>query len=189
MFLSGFSLLEVSISLLVIGIISNIFMTQFIATKKLYASQKTATNMDFVLKALGTYYISKEGELPYPSTSTNNVGMQSQSMQNTFGIVPFKTLGIMENFAKSGNGKWLLYRLNPFFRKNGASQQQKKLGIDDFESDIIDDKVAIILKSQSNEGKDEIVIWYSEKTFIANFAGNKVFTKKQQQVGLPVSHF
>jgi hypothetical protein len=163
-------------------------MTQFTASKKLYASQKTIANMELVLKAMGAYYISKEGTLPFPSDMTNNIGVPSKGDHNTFGIVPFKSLGIMEGFAKNGNGKWLLYMLNPSFGKAVQSSQQKNLGISDFSSDIIDDKIAIILKSQNNEGIDEIVIWYSEKNFIANFGGNKVFSKKSQSVGLPVSN-
>ncbi|MDR1289260.1 MAG: prepilin-type N-terminal cleavage/methylation domain-containing protein [Holosporales bacterium] len=188
-FLPGFSLLEVSISLFIVGIISSIFIAQFSATKKIHAAHKTMSNIEIILKSIGSYCISKEGVIPFPSTSDRALGIQNSSMQNSFGLVPFKTLGLMERFAKDGNGRWLLYRMNPFFCKQTSSTQQKNLGIAEFAADSADDKVAIIIKSQDSNGNDETVIWYSEKNFIANYAGNRTFRRIQPQVGLPGANF
>lgn len=182
--LSGFSLLEVSISLLIIGIVSSVSMTQLNTIRKLYSTQKTQANIEFVVKSLAAYYLSNEGVLPYPSDVSQNIGNQSLNMKNSFGIVPFKTLGIMDRFAKNGNGKFLLYRVNPFFRKATSSVEQKNLGIKDFSSGIKDDKVAIIIKSQNAKNQDEIIIWYSEKNFISNFANNKIITKPVEKIGI-----
>ncbi|MDR2598245.1 MAG: type II secretion system GspH family protein [Holosporales bacterium] len=188
-FLPGFSLLEVSISLFIVGIISSIFITQFSATKKIHAAHKTMSNIEVILKSIGSYYAAKEGLIPFPSAQDRNIGTQSGAMQNSFGLVPFKTLGIMERFAKDGNGRWLQYRMNPFFGKQAPSIQQKTLGIAEFAADSVDDKVAIIIKSQNSNGNDETVIWYSEKNFIANYGGNRIFRRPQPQVGLPGANF
>ncbi|MDR1034606.1 MAG: type II secretion system GspH family protein [Holosporales bacterium] len=188
-FLTGFSLLEVSISLFIVGIISSIFVTQFSATRKIYATHKTMANIEIVLKALVSYYISKEGAIPFPSASDRNIGIQNSSTQGCFGLIPFKALGIMERFAKDGNGRWLLYQMNPFFGKSVSSDQQRNLGITEFASDSIDDKVAIVIKSQGSDGSDETIIWYSEKNFIANYAGNRTFRRYQPQIGLPGANF
>jgi prepilin-type N-terminal cleavage/methylation domain-containing protein len=182
--LSGFSLIEISISLLIIGIISSIVIPQLKAILRLNNSQKTQTNIDFVIRAIGAYYLSTF-KLPWPSKIDTNLGEQSESIKQSFGIVPFKTLGIMEKFAKNGNGKWLLYRVNPLFGSSVSLLEQKNLGISEFSSSIPDDKVAIIIKSQSHKNEDELVIWYSEKTFIANFANNKTPTRTQGRSALP----
>ena len=182
--LSGFSLLEVSISLLIIGIVSSVSMTQLHTIRKLYSTQKTQANIEFVVKSVAAYYLSNEGILPYPSDVSQNIGTQSLLMKNSFGIVPFKTLGIMDRFAKNGNGKFLLYRMNPFFRKTTSSVEQKNLGIKEFSSGIKDDKVAIIIKSQNEKDEDEVIIWYSEKNFISNFANNRIITKSATVVGI-----
>lgn len=166
---SGFSLIEVSISLIIIGIISSIGMSQLRLMNKVYTSQKTQSNIDFVVKALGAYCTSKALQLPYPSRTDANIGVQSEDMQCSFGIVPFKSLGIMEKFAKDGKGKWLLYRVNPNFGKPVFSKENKSLGVADFSSDLPGDRVAFVVKSQNSKNEDELIVWYSEQTFVANY--------------------
>ncbi|MDR1609777.1 MAG: type II secretion system GspH family protein [Holosporales bacterium] len=180
--LPGFSLIEVSISLLILGIISSIVMTQLNIFNKAYTSQKTQSNIDFVVKAIAAYCMSNDEQLPFPSPISGNVGIQSESMKDTFGYVPFKTLGIMEKFSKSGNGKRLLYKMNPHFGKSSTASDIT-FGISEFHSDIKDDKVAIVIKSQDSDGKDEIVVWYGEKSFIANFM-NGVIRRTEAKTGL-----
>jgi prepilin-type N-terminal cleavage/methylation domain-containing protein len=186
----GFSLIEVSIALLITGIIMSTEVTQFNMFKKIYATQKTQSNIEFVLKSIAAYYISSDGKLPFPSNQVSNIGTQDENMKNSFGIIPFKSLGIMENFAKNGKGKWLLYRMNPFFGQITSSLQHKNLDIAEFSSEIPDDKVAIIIKEQNNDdGKNEITVWYSEKNFIANFLNNRVIQKPANTIGISTGVF
>lgn len=173
-YFEGFSLLEVSISLIVIGIISMIGMNQLNVLNRSYRLQKTQYNIDFVTKSIAAFYLATDYTIPFPSSPQANIGYQNESMKHTFGIIPFKTLGIMEKFAKNGRGKWLLYKMNPNFGKNEPAN--KSLGITDFASQIPGDKVAFIIKSQNERNEDEITIWYSEKNFISNFANNKMPT-------------
>jgi prepilin-type N-terminal cleavage/methylation domain-containing protein len=174
---SGFSLLEVSISLLILGVISGVCVTQLNMINTIYASQKTQNNIDFVIKAIAAYCISNDGRLPFPSSASRDIGFQDESMKNSFGIVPFRTIGIMEKFAKNGKGKRLFYKMNPLFGQPVSQGQARNLGISEFHSEIKDDKVAFVLKSQDNKGKDEIVIWLSEKSFVSNYM-NGVIMKK-----------
>ncbi len=184
--LEGFSLIEVSVALLIIGIISSISMNQLKITNKLYTNQKTHEHMDFVIKALAAYCIAMEGELPYPSSLEKSIGLADPFMKNSFGIVPFKSLGIMEKFAKDGKGRWILYKINPSF--NSESHNTSNLGINEFHSDIPNDKVAFILKSQNKDGSDEFVVWYSERTFISNFTHNleNLLPKNDQDFSKPI---
>lgn len=172
--LSAFSLIEVSISLLVLGIISAVSMSQLKVVHKLYSNQKTQQNIEFVVKSIAAYYIATEGKLPYPSSKEINIGVQNESLKNSFGIVPFKSLGINESLAKNSKGKWLLYRMNPSFGLIAASEQQKSMGIKGFFPSIANDKVAIIIKSEGENSNDEHIVWYSERNFISIFANNKV---------------
>lgn len=170
----GFSLIEVSISLIIIGIISAIGMSQLNIMNRIYRTQKTQSNIDFVVKSIAAFYLASDcNNIPFPSDMTR-IGYQSKNMENSFGIVPFKTLGIMEKFAKNAKGKWLLYKINPNFGKN--TESNKNLEISEFSSEIPGDKVAFIIKSKNEKNQDEITVWYSEKTFISNFANNKIST-------------
>jgi prepilin-type N-terminal cleavage/methylation domain-containing protein len=180
--LPGFSLIEVSISLLILGIISSVVMTQLNMFNKAHANQKTQSNIDFVVKAIAAYCMSNDEQLPFPSSTSSNVGLQNEGLKDTFGCVPFRTLGIMEKFSKSGNGKRLLYRMNPHFGKSSIGANVT-LGIGEFHSDIKDDKVAIIIKSQDSNGRDETVVWYGERSFIANFM-NGTMRRTEARTGL-----
>jgi prepilin-type N-terminal cleavage/methylation domain-containing protein len=161
--LSGFSLIEVSIALIVIGIISAINIPQLIMMMKIYSQQKTLSNIDFVMKSLGVYYSSADRmRLPFPSDMNKDIGLQNEKLKDSFGIIPFKTLGIMEQFAKDGNGRWLLYQMS-------HEKSKKSLGISDFDPKI-NDKVFVIIKSLNTEGNTDAIVWYSEKNFGANFA-------------------
>ena len=162
-------MIEVSISLIIIGIISTIGISQLRLMHKVYASQKTQANIEFVTKALGTYCTSKVLKLPFPSKISANIGHQSKEMENSFGIIPFRSLGIMEKFAKDGNGRWILYKVNPNFGKTVFSEEDRNIGITDFDSDIPGDRVAFVIKTTNAKNEDEITIWFSERTFVANY--------------------
>ncbi len=156
----GFSLIQVSISLLIIGIISAIGLSQLSLIQKVYATQKTQANIDFIIKTLGLYCSINEQQLPYPSKINSDIGLQSESMKNSFGIIPFKSLGIMEKSAKDGNGRWLLYKMNAKFCKPKSGKSGTKL------PDRYDD-LAFIIKSQNVKNEDEILISYNETTLLA----------------------
>lgn len=157
----GFSLIEVSISLLIIGIVSAIGISQLGLMQRIYASQKTQANIDFVIKALGMYYFRSAAlPLPFPSKRDSNIGYQSESMKNSFGIIPFKSLGIMEKFAKDGNGRWLLYKMNPNLGKSIYAPEDKSLGATEFSSKIPTNKLAFVIKVKNAKNEDELSVEY-----------------------------
>jgi prepilin-type N-terminal cleavage/methylation domain-containing protein len=172
-YLTGFSLIEVSVSLLILGIISSISITQFAMFNKVYSLQKTHSNIDYIVKSIAAYCIANDFELPFPSQMSKNIGMQDRDMQNSFGVVPFKSIGIMEKFAKNGTGKWLLYKMNPYFCKKAPSESYRTLGVPDFSSAIPNDKVAFVIQSPTESGNAEITVWYGEKSFITNFTNGR----------------
>ena len=162
----GFSLIEVSISLLILGIISAIGISQMTLMQKIYASQKTQSHIDFVVKALGMYYLtSRTSPLPFPSKMDSNIGYQSESMKHSFGIIPFKSLGIMEKFAKDGNGRWLLYKMNPNFDEYFLTVEDENFGTPGFSSEIPSDKLAFIIKAKNAKNEDEFSVGYDLQDF------------------------
>ena len=177
--LEGFSLIEISISLIILGIVSSIGISQLKLINKVLSHQKTQSNIDFVVKSLGVYCTYKALKVPFPSKINENIGYQNEDMKNSFGIIPFKSLGIMEKFAKDGNGRWILYKMNPDFGKLKFTSSDKSLGIKDFYSEIAGDRVAFIIKTKNVKNEDELTIWYSEKNFIANYTNIKPQTEHE----------
>ena len=167
--IKGFALIEVSIALLILGIISSISISQFATVKRMQAEIATKTNIDCILKSLGAYYISKQGLLPYPANNSSQVTGRQVTGKLDFGIVPYKSLGIMEKYAKDGYGNWLLYKVNPDVGK--TTTKNKNLGIQEFDSEMKNDKVAFIIKYNTNN--NENIIWYSENNFARIFANGK----------------
>ncbi len=169
--IKGFALIEVSIALLILGIISSISISQFATIKRMQAEMTTKSNIDFILKSLGAYYISRLGLLPYPANNGSQVTGQQVNGKLDFGIIPYKSLGIMEKYAKDGYGNWLLYKLNPDIGKK-TTTKNRNLGIREFDSEMKNDKVAFIIKYTTN--KNENIIWYSENNFARIFANGKI---------------
>ncbi|MDR1488140.1 MAG: prepilin-type N-terminal cleavage/methylation domain-containing protein [Holosporales bacterium] len=160
-YLEGFSLIEVSISLLIVGIISTICVSQLSSYLSIERLRKTESHCDIVVNSIGAYAKIK-GTLP----SATNI-----DSSNGFGIVPFETLGIMEKFVKDGYGNWFLYKTNPDFNKTTSSN--KTLGISGFKG-ITNDMVAFIIKSVNPKTGSEIYsVWYSKINFQSMFPARK----------------
>ena len=101
--LQAFALLEVSIALFILGIITCISMTQLSVLRKIQSDFITKQHIEYVLKALGTYYCyNKNPPLPLPINPN----------ENGFGQVPYNELSIMPKYAKDGYGQWLYYKIN-----------------------------------------------------------------------------
>lgn len=157
--LKGFSLLEISISLLVLGIISSAGLSLLTSYKKFAAARTTDNHIEVVVSALAAYCKFADGtSLPFPSSEdASSIGFSNSATSGGFGIVPYKTLGIMEKFARDGAGKWLRYRMNPGFATQGHSVD---MGLPEFSPTTID-KVAFIIKTEDGSR----LFWISEKNF------------------------
>lgn len=195
--ISGFSLLEASISLIIVGIVSGVCISQIKTMILFRETQKTQVNIERIINSIGAYYsLATDGNIPEPSDFTGNIGRKSSYMAGKYGIVPFKSLGIMEQFAKDGKGRWIKYKMNPFFNKNTTNPEYINLGVKDFESDH-KDKVAFIIKTEDENGKETQVFWISERNFKLMFKNEKVnqenensitFKRKKQNMAVEVAN-
>lgn len=108
---NGSLLLEIAIGISVIGLISGFFLTRGIAINRAAREQKTKNNIEVVTSALASYLATNK-RLPRPS-SPERKGLESESADTAVGTVPFNTLGIAERCAIDGNGRPLIYVVEP----------------------------------------------------------------------------
>ena len=134
-FMSGYSFIEISISMIVIGVMS-LSLFQLVQTlQHAHKEQLTKYRQQIVLKALGEY-VYKHSYLPYPChESENHIGLSQNHMSlsdttthiaadqndeqqfdwssiNAVGTVPWRTLGISRESTLDGYGQPMIYIMN-----------------------------------------------------------------------------
>ncbi len=107
----GSLLLEIAIGISVIGLISGFFLTRGIAINRVAREQKTKNNIEVVTSSLASYLATNK-RLPRPS-SPGKKGIESEVADKAIGTVPFNTLGIAERCTIDGNGRPLIYIVEP----------------------------------------------------------------------------
>ncbi|MBI2707021.1 MAG: type II secretion system protein [Proteobacteria bacterium] len=112
---AGFSLLELALVLVILGIIGGMGLPLLKARISHTAIVKTRENQEHVLQAIAAF-VEKNRRFPCPASPQNvgeNYGVEPRerrcSGSKAEGIVPFRTLGISENFAKDGFKRWMTY--------------------------------------------------------------------------------
>ena len=107
----GFILLEVVIALFIMGLTVQgglMFMTHMNQHKK---RMETETKQAMVLRTLAAHALI-QGRLPWaadPKAPPTTFGYEDKAHSRQQGIVPFKTLGIAEHYAKDGYGHYFTY--------------------------------------------------------------------------------
>jgi len=112
--IKAFSLLEMAISLGIIGVILSAVIPIWKGAKHHVAIQTTQAHQAQLLKALGAY-LSLYQRLPCPSScEKGSIGVAQSKCSSSFvGIIPYRTVGIPEKMAKDGNGHWITYIVDP----------------------------------------------------------------------------
>lgn len=114
---AGFSLLEISISLIIIGLIGGFGLSALTAHYQNKSIQITKENQENAMKMLAVY-VMKTGGLPKPSGATltgEQRGFQGGAHEEqgiAIGILPYKTLGIPEKVAKDGWNRYFTYAMS-----------------------------------------------------------------------------
>lgn len=123
--ISGFSLIEVSIVLIIIGVIGGL---TFPIIKLMVDWQKTSTtaqNQEKILYALANYAAQKN-ILPYPADPRQSHGKQD-ILPRRRGIVPYADLGLPEATAKDGYHRWFTYVVDDYYGTNPVRNSQNIL--------------------------------------------------------------
>jgi len=116
---SGFSLLEMAIVLVILGIIGGMSLPLLKARLGREAITKTREHQHYVLHAIAAF-VEKNRRFPCPANpegqgSEYGVEPKERKCQGrkAEGILPFKTLGISEVYAKDGFKRLMTYVVDP----------------------------------------------------------------------------
>lgn len=114
---AGFSLLELAIVLVILGIIGGMGLPLLNAQMKRSALLKTKENQEYVLHALAAF-VEKNRRFPCPADPEivgegYGISRLTCTGQKAEGILPFKTLGISERYARDGFKRLMTYVVDP----------------------------------------------------------------------------
>lgn len=112
--LRAFSLLEIAIVLIIVGLISSLTFPILTASLEAGRRQKTENHKERLFYCLAGYVL-QNGHLPCPGQLSDLPlgSAREKCLENHVGIIPFKTLGINQETAKDGFGNWFTYAVNP----------------------------------------------------------------------------
>ena len=114
---NGFALIEVTLALLVIGIVGVSFFGMMRQLRLHRQKELTHLNEERIFYALGNF-LRQTGRLPCPSDPSDleSWGFERracQSFSTAQGVVPFHTLNLNESVAKNGRGLFFTYVVHP----------------------------------------------------------------------------
>ena len=129
---NGFSLLELAMVLVILGIIGSLSLPLMTAQMTRTAIIKTRTHQDYVLSAIAAY-VEKNKHFPCPADpqvvgSTYGLSQLHCRSSKAKGILPFKTLGISEAYANDGFKRLMTYAVEPELAKKDTVLQNEEGG-------------------------------------------------------------
>lgn len=116
----GFSLIEISLALLIIGVIAGLAIPTMRTIIKYQRTQKSESNMSFVKDAL-VGYLGHNRKLPCPCPDDTGVAADSCDYRNAVGYVPYRTLQISQSKASGADGKIMIYGVEPELTESFSS--------------------------------------------------------------------
>lgn len=130
---AGFSLLELAIVLVILGIIGGMSLPLLTAHATRAAFLKTFSNQDYVVNALAAF-VEKNRRFPCPAEPQKTgaqfgLAQESCRMEKAKGIIPFKTLGISEAYARDGFKRFITYCVEPELTKRQINPQEEAGGM------------------------------------------------------------
>jgi prepilin-type N-terminal cleavage/methylation domain-containing protein len=111
---AGFSLLEIAIVLVIIGIVLGAGMPSLLRYREQACFKETKERQELITRAIATYVVA-HGKLPCPAHPSDKKLAPGTSMERcvdngqTVGIVPYRTLGLSEMQVKDGFRRYMTY--------------------------------------------------------------------------------
>lgn len=162
--ISGFSLIEIAIVLIIIGLISGMALPSLKAMLDWQKTAITAQNQEKILYALASYAIQNKS-LPYAANPLNSQEKPHEIIRRRRGIVPYAALGLPESTAKDGYHRWFTYVVDDYYTvipKTGPpmlSQQpisrlcEKQIHLNPLTIKGLQGNVAVVLISHGPQGR------------------------------------
>lgn len=190
---AGFSLLELAIVLVILGLIGGLSLPLLMAQINRAATLKTHSHQEYALHAIAAY-VEKNKRFPCPaephiSGAGYGVAQVQCRGQKAKGILPFKTLGISEIYAKDGFKRLMTYGVEPELTKKDTTLQNEKGGFITVQKEgdesviappLMGDKnpnyVALVLISHGESG---IGAYHGSGQTIRNLSGSPSLHKRE----------
>lgn len=104
----AFSLLEISLVLLIMGILGAQIVPILKNTLHATRIERTKSHQQVVLKSISNF-IYRNHRMPFAATPASN---GQEVAQNSMGIVPYQTLGLDARYSRDGYGHYMTYAMN-----------------------------------------------------------------------------
>jgi hypothetical protein len=112
----GSILLEAAIAISIVSLIAGFFATKTILANRALRIQVTKNNLETITVALASF-LAHNSRLPAPAVNGGG-GVEANAyvgdLAAHIGMVPFNTLGIPEKSTIDGNGRPIIYAVEPF---------------------------------------------------------------------------
>jgi prepilin-type N-terminal cleavage/methylation domain-containing protein len=130
---AGFSLIELAIVLVILGIMGGMALPLLTAHITRSAIAKTRAHQDYALNAIAAF-VEKHHRFPCPAEphilgSHFGVAPEACRMDKAKGILPFKTLGISEIYAHDGFKRLMTYVVEPELSKRQINLHEEAGGL------------------------------------------------------------
>lgn len=113
--LPGFTLIEMSFVLVIAGLIMGLSLPLLTTLLQQQKHKQTQMHQEQILYAIAAF-LNQHGHLPapaHPEAADSEQGVASnttcQGKDHCQGLIPYRTLGLMENLAKDGYHHWMIY--------------------------------------------------------------------------------
>lgn len=160
---SGFSLIELCISLSILGIMIGVGSGLLKTYHRVHCQSVTAEHQNQVLKAV-VWFVLQEKRMPCPALLETH---GQESLGRWSGLVPFRTLGLSQKVAKDGFGHWMRFIVEPSLTDIQIRTPRPlalcKIFLDAFSSLILLEKGEPIVPSGNKNGIACIIISHGAK--------------------------
>lgn len=178
---AGFSLLELAIVLVILGIIGGLSLPLLTSQINRAGIVKTRLHQDYILSSIAAY-VEKNKRFPCPaepqiSGPGYGVAQIQCRGQRAKGILPFKTLGISEIYARDGFKRLMTYVIEPELTKKDTALQNERGGYITINKEEGDPVMASTLAGDQNPNCVALVLISHGETGIGAYIGKGQSTR------------
>ncbi|MBA3813851.1 MAG: prepilin-type N-terminal cleavage/methylation domain-containing protein [Alphaproteobacteria bacterium] len=173
---AGFSLLELAIVLMILGAIGGLSIPLVTAHMKRAAFLKTRTHQEYAMNAIAVY-VERNKRFPCPAEAQilgANFGIAQDAcrMEKAKGIIPFKSLGISENYARDGFKRLMTYVVEPELAKAQIKPQEEAGGLITIKNEEGFPVLGAPKKTEKNQNYVALVLISHGESGVGAYLGN-----------------